>query len=379
VDNLTHTLLAAALARTRLGRLSPYATPALLIGANLPDLDAVVRLWQGREGYLVHHRGVTHAVPGIALQALGLAAVLRLLERRRERRTGEARGSWGGALALSAVALGSHPLLDLLNVYGLRPWLPFDPRWIYGDVAFIVDPWLWLALGAGALLAGPARAAGTWAWGVVLGLGALVVAAAAAGGTVPAAAATLWFAGWLALATGRLRGWGRARPARTLRLAFAGAALYVLLLGTLGPRAEALGRAQVEDVRGPEETVLETTHAPGPLDPLSWSVLVETDAAVYVADLHLAAGPRGVLRLPRLDDDPRVQAALRSDCAEAWRSFVRHPHAAVVEDDEGVWVELMDARYQRQPSARSDGGRPAGSWCSAEVHVDPQGRTDCDR
>jgi inner membrane protein len=379
VDNLTHTLLGAALARTRLGRLSPYATPALIVGANLPDLDAVVRLWGGREGYLVHHRGITHAVPGIALQALGMAVVLRLAERRRERRSGEARGSWAGALALSAVALGSHPLLDLLNVYGLRPWLPFDPRWIYGDVAFIVDPWLWLALGAGALLAGPARRGGTLTWGAVLALAATVVAVAAAGGLVPWAAATAWFAGWIALATGRLRGWGRRRPARTLRLAFGGAASYLLLLGALGPRAEAVGRAQVEAVRGSDETVLEATHAPGPLDPLSWSVLVETDAAVYVADLHLAAGPGAVQRLPRLADDPRVQAALRADCAEAWRSFVRHPHAAVVESPDGAWVELMDARYQRGPSAVDEQGRPEGSWCSSEVHVDPRGGVDCDR
>ena len=32
-----------------------------------------------------------------------MAVVLRLAERRRERRSGEARGSWAGALALSAL------------------------------------------------------------------------------------------------------------------------------------------------------------------------------------------------------------------------------------------------------------------------------------
>jgi inner membrane protein len=42
---------------------------------------------------------------------------------------------------------------------------PFDWRWFYGDAVFIVDPWLWLALGAGIWVArryrtvAPARAA----------------------------------------------------------------------------------------------------------------------------------------------------------------------------------------------------------------------------
>ena len=45
--------------------------------------------------------------------------------------------------------------------------------------------------------------------------------------------------------------------------------------------------------------------------------LVETDRAVYVADLHLASGPTGVRRLPRLNEDPRVRAALEADCAQS--------------------------------------------------------------
>jgi len=217
VDNLTHTLLGAALARTPLGRLSPYATPALLIGANLPDLDAVVRLWQGREGYLVHHRGITHAVPGVVAQALLLAAGLRWLERRRERRSGRPAGSWAGAATLAAVSLGSHPLLDLLNIYGLRPWLPFDPRWIYGDIAFIVDPWLWLALGAAVLLTGPRTRAGTLAWGLVFALAAAAVAAAASGGLVAWTAAGAWFAGLAGLVAARISGWRPRRPRTALK------------------------------------------------------------------------------------------------------------------------------------------------------------------
>jgi inner membrane protein len=31
--------------------------------------------------------------------------------------------------------------------------MPFDRRWYYGDVLFIIDPWLWLVLGAGIWMA----------------------------------------------------------------------------------------------------------------------------------------------------------------------------------------------------------------------------------
>ena len=43
----------------------------------------------------------------------------------------------------------SHVALDLLNNYGVRLLMPFSNRWFYGDAVFIIDPWLWLTLGAG--------------------------------------------------------------------------------------------------------------------------------------------------------------------------------------------------------------------------------------
>ena len=56
-------------------------------------------------------------------------------------------------LLLSYVGVLSHVALDLLNTYGVRLLMPFDRRWFYGDALFIIDPWLWLALGAGVWLA----------------------------------------------------------------------------------------------------------------------------------------------------------------------------------------------------------------------------------
>ena len=35
--------------------------------------------------------------------------------------------------------MATHPILDYANNYGLRPFLPFDGAWYYGDVLFIFD------------------------------------------------------------------------------------------------------------------------------------------------------------------------------------------------------------------------------------------------
>ena len=56
-------------------------------------------------------------------------------------------------LGLAYLALYSHLFLDFLNNYGVRLLAPLEWRWFYGDAVFIVDPWLWLILGAGVWMA----------------------------------------------------------------------------------------------------------------------------------------------------------------------------------------------------------------------------------
>ena len=52
-------------------------------------------------------------------------------------------------LLLAFLGVATHPLLDLLNTYGVRLLVPFSDRWLYGDTLFIADPWVWLMLGVG--------------------------------------------------------------------------------------------------------------------------------------------------------------------------------------------------------------------------------------
>ena len=69
MDPIAHTLFGATLAETGLKKLSRLATPTLIIGANLPDIDAVVTVL-GRDTSLLLRRGLTHGVLALAVLPL---------------------------------------------------------------------------------------------------------------------------------------------------------------------------------------------------------------------------------------------------------------------------------------------------------------------
>lgn len=146
MDNLTHTLAGALLAECGLKHRSRLAYPALLIGANLPDIDVAVLLSDQPAMGLYGRRGLTHGVLAMVVLPVLLTAGLRWWSDWRARRRGAAAAApqesfvalWGVAL----IAVLSHPLLDLVNSYGVRLLMPFSGRWFYGDSIFIVDPWI---------------------------------------------------------------------------------------------------------------------------------------------------------------------------------------------------------------------------------------------
>jgi len=143
VDNLTHSLVAAVMGRMGLKRMSPRAMPAMIIAANLPDIDSFVAGAIGCEP-IAEHRGFTHGPLGIVLMALLAVAIMLGWERLRPGKEGPIR--LGGLFVAAYLAALSHPLLDLMNTYGTRVLDPFSNRWFYADTLFIMDPWIWIAL-----------------------------------------------------------------------------------------------------------------------------------------------------------------------------------------------------------------------------------------
>lgn len=151
MDNITHSLVGALVGQAGLKRRTGLAMPALVIGANLPDVDAACFFWLEGAEHLGFRRGITHGPFAWALLplllALGLWAFDRWQEKRGTRPEGRAPVDFGWLYWLSLIGCLTHPALDWLNVYGIRLFEPFSSRWFYGDTLFILDVWLWALLG----------------------------------------------------------------------------------------------------------------------------------------------------------------------------------------------------------------------------------------
>ncbi|MBI2827805.1 MAG: metal-dependent hydrolase [Acidobacteria bacterium] len=151
MDNLCHTLVGAAFGEAGLKRRTRFGNTTLMIAANLPDVDVLV--FATGVPSVALRRGWTHGALALALLPVALTAAMwavsRMCPARGDRNPIRARA----LLLLSYVGVLSHVGLDLLNNYGVRLLMPFDRRWFYGDILFIIDPWLWLVLGAGVWLA----------------------------------------------------------------------------------------------------------------------------------------------------------------------------------------------------------------------------------
>lgn len=151
MDNLTHSLVGAVIGQAGLKRKTGLAMPALIFGANIPDVDAACFFWLDGVEHLAFRRGITHGPIAWVLLPLILAGLLWWFDR------WQARGGtrpetrlpvrFGWLYGLAFLATLTHPALDWLNVYGIRLLEPFSSHWFYGDVLFIIDVWLWALLG----------------------------------------------------------------------------------------------------------------------------------------------------------------------------------------------------------------------------------------
>lgn len=156
MDNLTHSLVGWALAETGLKRRTRKGLAAVVLAANMPDIDVFFGWvpWAP----LAMHRGFTHGlVGGVVLMPPFLAALLWLLDRWEVSRGKIAADApplrFGWLVPLSYLGAITHPLLDLQNVYAIQLFSPMSEEWFHTDGLFIVSPWLLAMLGGGIWLA----------------------------------------------------------------------------------------------------------------------------------------------------------------------------------------------------------------------------------
>ena len=267
-------------------------------------MDVLAYLW-GPGAELAFRRGWTHGGLALALWPFLLAGAMILLDRGigRLRRASLPSGARPGQLLLlSGISVWSHPALDTLNTYGVRWLMPFSERWFYGDTLFIVDPWLWLALGLGVALS-------------------------------------------------RLR--ASPRPARVaLWMAFGYAA--AMAIGAV--EARRLAGAELTAISG--EPVRRLLVSPVPVNPFRRRVVAELEKVYRTGEFRWLSDPhvdRASVRVypkgPKAY--PAVRRAASSTLGRRFLRWARFPSFRVEKGgDGGVTVHIVDLRYADRPGVR---------------------------
>lgn len=156
MDSLSQFALGAAVSVVAVGRRAPLWKSALWGGlcGTLPDLDALIDHGDPIRN-MTFHRAESHSL----LYLTVLSPLLAWLVARRGD-GGDFRAWW----LATFLALFTHPLLDLMTVYGTQLLQPFtDHPYAIGSV-FIIDPLFTLPLLFGLLASGVAKGERRYRW-----------------------------------------------------------------------------------------------------------------------------------------------------------------------------------------------------------------------
>jgi len=342
-----------------------------MVSANIADADFLTVIFGDRWTLLEHHRGLTHSIPGTAaigvLIPLIALAIERVVAKIRKR---SPRIRLGGLMIASIIAAATHPLLDWTNNYGLRPFLPWSGRWFYGDLVFIVDPYIWLALASAMFLLTSNSKLKLTGW-AVLGLAISTFIGLAGWRSGPDGwplriAFIAWLVGIVSLASVRRLG---ARAVEDINRIGQPLALATLLLLTVYWGALALAhRSALADTlavansvaASKGEHVVRAVAMPTVASPFRWQSVAETDLAMYRFRIEL--GSDGTNTSTTRYEKPTGQKAQLASLAELDRraqvllGFARFPLARVAEGDcvGQTLVQFADLRYTEPGAARGN-------------------------
>ena len=369
MDNLTHSLVGLAAAKAGLDRLSPYATSVCVVSANIADADFVTLFFGDRWTLLQHHRGITHSIVGTIaigfLVPLAAVAIERVICKARKR---SPRIRFSGLLVASLIAAVTHPLLDWTNNYGVRPLLPWNGRWFYGDLVFIADPYIWLLLGGVAFLLTSNSTLKILGWSVLGLLITMLIGLAGWRSGLDGAplliACLVWIVALSLLSA--LRTFG-GQKIRSRAMAIAALTGLVVYWGSLAyVHRLALGEAltvinQMTTKSG--ERVNRVVAMPSVATPFLWQSVAETDVAMYrfrvdigenYDSSHVAAVNR--YEKPVGQEAQLVSSAESDRRAQILLGFARFPIARVDADNcvGQALVQFADLRYTEPGASRGN-------------------------
>jgi membrane-bound metal-dependent hydrolase YbcI (DUF457 family) len=154
VDPFTHALASLTLARAIQTHLPRRGYAMLLVAGIAPDLDWLSYTF-GPATYLRLHQSLLHSLAGAAVLSCVLAIAFVALDRRHMRRFHIVEVSPLGtapALAVCALGVAFHVLLDATTDIGLQPLWPFRIHWIAFDWLPRFEIWIVLLLAAALLI-----------------------------------------------------------------------------------------------------------------------------------------------------------------------------------------------------------------------------------
>ena len=308
MDNLTHSLTGLFLARAGFRYSTPRATAIMVVAANIPDIDAISWLGGGAS-YVHYHRNITHSLVALPLMALLAVAIVRCFAREPIR--------WLNAWLVALVAVASHLILDMTNIYGVRLLLPFSGRWFQWDSTPVIDITI-LAI----ILTGVAAPALTRLVGSEIGMRNKEAGKA----------------GWAITALLLLAAWDYGRS-------------------IMHDRAVAIMRSNTYSGLSPRRVAAFPTQ-----NPLQWTGAAELSNAFVEApvDLRSAFHPADEETFIKPPRTPAVEAALKTFPFARLLEFVQWPLWVV----EPGRVTLVDLRF----------GSPRSSLFAASATFDERGR-----
>jgi inner membrane protein len=267
-------------------------------------------------------------------------------------------------------------LMDWTNNYGVRPFLPWSGRWFYGDLVFIVDPYILLVAGGAAFLATRRGWPKMVLW-ALLATAFIVLTFLFGARNEPSLAGiniarVVLLVGVISLILVRVLNLSRGRERIIATAALAVVVVYWATLA-LVHRSAHNRASNVANItaQGINEQVLRVAAMPTLANPLRWSCVAETDRAVYrffvnlsdsaenspvIADGHHIRYPAGIGRYEK----PTGRAAELSGLAAEDRrakillNFARFPVARVQDENcvSQTIVQFADLRYTEPGAAR---------------------------
>lgn len=311
-------LTGACVSRAGLNRKTALATLTLTLAFEAPDIDSVFYFRDSIAG-LQHHRGITHSLLGAPFMAIGVIAVVYGFHRwRSSRQKPSVEGASTGKPPKLAVnwkilygyaLLGSlvHLFQDFTNNYGVRPFAPFSEKWYAWDIVFIVDPIMLLAMFL--VLVGPAL---------------------------------------MALITEEI---GSRKPQFRGR----GAAILALIVVAVVILVRSIehGRAitALSSRTYRNEEPIRVSAFPQPINPFSWSGVVETQDFFQMAPVDSGSGEidpqnMAVVRF-KPEETPVSLAAKRSRLGRVYLDWARYPLTTTEKlEGERYQVQFEDLRFE---------------------------------